>query len=265
MYYDLDRIDVIAGPYRIQTDDRTRAEIEQEPELSVLFALSRVRSARLLRPEEIAAMPASSPHKPIIYGAYDVPAFLAKAVAAAGGVIQDPDTNVQYAPPCPVETMSELADRAFAGLAERARRRLAAPDLIAALRTLENETLASPPMHDETAGPNVDADDDDRRHYWARVCELSALAGEILRSRHGGAWTEIEEEEVDTIPFGFQLRPDCIVLPSNSAHRVIHSGQPQMLRLLALATLQGRPPDDNPNERCSTQRAPRARRRRRRH
>jgi len=46
MYCALDRVDIIAGTHRFQTDHRTVEEIEQEPELSVLFALTRITNAR---------------------------------------------------------------------------------------------------------------------------------------------------------------------------------------------------------------------------
>ena len=84
MFSSLDRADIVlkAGPdgrqQYVQTDHRTAAEIEQEPDLSVLFTL-----VRILNPKRMAE--AGSPEPVVIYSAQErPPEFLRRA--RGGGI-----------------------------------------------------------------------------------------------------------------------------------------------------------------------------------
>lgn len=230
MYCELDIIDFTAGPHRFQTDHRTREQIEREPELSVLFALTRLLNARrhdqALRASVLLALVhlIKRPwRKPVYVAASNLPPFLEDAIAAAGGMVEHQDTHLRYTPPRPIETASELADRAFRGLAERVRRRSAIADPTAALRALEANILASPTPTDE----NDDEEDEDSvLTFWTRICELCALTGEVLRARYGGAWIEAAHT---TIPFGFACHKHVVVVPANGAHRFLNTGCPESL------------------------------------
>jgi len=231
MYCELDIIDFTAGPHRFQTDHRTREQIEREPELSVLFALTRLLNARRHDQAMRASVLLALVHliqrpwrKPVYVAVSDLPPFLEDAIAAAGGVVEHPDTHVRYMPPRPIETASELADRAFRALAERVRRRLAIADPTAALRALEAEILASPTPDDDVVGE--DEDGDGALTFWTRICELCALTGEVLRARVGGAWIEAAHT---VIPFGFACHKHVIVVPANGAHRFLNTGRPETL------------------------------------
>lgn len=84
MFSSLDRADIQleAGPDGqqrfVQTDHRRAAEIEQEPELSIIFAL-----VRIMNPKRIAE--AGSPEPIVFYSAQELPPeFLSQAIHAAG-------------------------------------------------------------------------------------------------------------------------------------------------------------------------------------
>lgn len=217
MYSSLDKIDAVTTEARYQTDHRTPAEIEDAPELSVLFALTRVRNAK--RHHD-----AASGQVVVYVPKHELPAFLEEAIAAAGGMIEDFDRGVRHAPARPAATAAELADRAFQGLAARVCRRLETSDAEAALRALEAEIAASPPRLSE-----------DEPGYWTGICELCALTGEVLRARCGGAWVDAEHS---AIPFGFSHGEGAMVLPSNRAQGCVEDGPSQSMFQVIAAALE---------------------------
>jgi hypothetical protein len=219
MYSSLHKIDFAAkspnGPLYVQTDHRSADEIAAEPEISTLFALTRILLARA----HGAKQPGPAPT--IVYASPgEVPSFLVEVLASAGARLSVGDIKdhrelaaVDIAP-------ATLADRAFAALAARVQRRVGLTDPAAALKALEAETLADPP----------DVDDDEIT-YWTRVLELAAVVAEIIRARRGGHW--IESEGAD-IPFGFECPDAGTMLPTNRAQRFIDDGeQESMFHLLA--------------------------------
>jgi hypothetical protein len=220
VFASLTRIDIVAeGPIYYQTDHRPRAEIEATPELSVLFALVRICNARRHKPAE----------RPVaVYAAaHDVPPFLEEAVAAAGALLANAGDLTGRAPAPTSATVSELADRAFRGLANRVQRRLSAADATAALRALEAEILASPPTQDA-----------DETRYWTSVLELCALTGELLRAAHPGTWVESEHPD---LVFAFSRGPDNLALLTNRAQRFIddrNAGESMFLLVAASEELR---------------------------
>jgi hypothetical protein len=221
MYSTLGSIDIVAadktgGEMYVQTDHRERAELEAEPEITVLFGLTRMLKAR-------AHAASKSAKATVVYASFtdDPPAFLIELVAAAGGVLERASDQQRVAIPKVDVTPSELADRAYRALAQRVCRRVGLEDFAAALHALEAETLLEPPDAEE-----------DEIGYWTRVVELAAVVGEILRARTGGRW--IEHEDAD-VPFGFQCADDQVLLPTNRAARFIADGEGEtMFALLRL-------------------------------
>jgi hypothetical protein len=214
VYCSIDKIDLAARvegrTIAVQTDDRSRAEIERAPELSVLFAMARVLNAR--------AQLADDGHHdaPVHYRVTGAPEFLAEAVAAAGGTL---DLAHKAAPA--EARVSTLADRAFSQLARRAAARTGSRDLAIALRMLEDQTTAAPP------------DVDDEIAYWTRVLELAALAGELLRAKYPGRWVQTDRA---LVPFGFQLDTgSAVIFPTNRAQRMIEHGDESLFKLLIAA------------------------------
>ena len=217
MYASLDKIDAATDEgEHYQTDHRTRAEIEDTPELSVLFALTRVRNAR--RHDSAVRDPVA-----VYVPKHALPAFLEEAIAAAGGVIEDFTRGVRHTGARPSASAAELADRAFQGLAARVCRRLETSDAETALRALEAEIAASPPRRPE-----------DEIGYWTGICELCALTGEILRARCGGGWVDAEHS---VIPFGFSHGEGRIALPSNRAQSCVEDGPPESMSHVIAAVL----------------------------
>lgn len=205
MYCALDRIDLAATvegrDVAVQTDHRSREEIERELALSVLFALTRVVNARQGGAE-------------VHYVVADPPPELTRAVTAAGAVISRSATRLPAgeAPRFEEGVVGELADECFRELAQRAARAVGTRDLALALRMLEDQTFAAPPPRDDPA------------RFWRRVVELAALGGELVRARFEGVGWVVSDRAV--IPFGLALPladplDHAMLFPTNRAQRLI--------------------------------------------
>src|SRR5687767_11802772 len=236
MYCSLDKIDLAAAVdgrhVAMQTDHRPAAEIEAEPELSVLYAMARVLNAR-------SHLKAEHPDGTVHYVvAEEPPEILREALCAVGATLErmaDEGRGIETLGEPSEEAASELADRCFRELAQRAAARVGTRDLGMALRMLEDQTFADPPQRD------------DEPAYWRRVLELAALTGELLRTKYAGRWVQTDRA---LVPFGFQLTTlatggSTVLFPTNRAQRVIDDGADESLFKLLLAadeTMQ-RPPD----------------------
>jgi hypothetical protein len=214
MYSSLHRIDVMAetpnGPLYVQTDHRSADEIAAEPEISTLFALTRILLARAYG----AKQPGPAPT--IVYAPIgEIPDFLVEVLASAGARLTVGDSTEHRELAAVDVAPATLADRAFAALAVRVQRRVGLTDPAAALKALEAETLADPP----------DVEDDEST-YWTRVLELAAVVTEIMRARRGGHWIESERAE---IPFGFECPNAGTLLPTNRAQRFIEDGEQESM------------------------------------
>ena len=237
MYCSLDKIDLAAevdGRHvAMQTDHRSVAEIEAEPELSVLFAMARVLNARshLMQEHQDGSVRYVVAEEP--------PPVLRQALGAVGATLErmgdDKGRGIEQLGDASEEAAGELADACFRALAQRAGQRVGTCDLGMALRMLEDQTFADPPERD------------DEPAYWRRVLELAALTGEILRAKYAGRWVQTDRA---LVPFGFQLTTSTtggstVLFPTNRAQRVIDDGADESLFKLLLAadeTMQ-RPPD----------------------
>ena len=222
MYCSIDKIDLAAKvdgkPIAVQTDLRSREEILDAPELSILFAMARIVNAR--------AQLADDGHRDAAVHyvvAEEPPAMLREALAAAGGTLERADhkLRLEVLEGGSPHAVGALADRTFKDLAKRAAARVGVRDLAMALRMLEDQTYANPPARD------------DEISYWTRVLELSALAGELLRTKYGGRWVQSDRA---LVPFGFQLTAaDTVMFPTNRAQRVVEDGRAESLFQLLIA------------------------------
>lgn len=199
----------------MQSDHRARAEIEAEPELSMLFAMARVLNARSHLHE--------SGHRDVIvhYAVHDeAPHVLREALGAVGGALER-GKRIEVLGAANELLAGELADRCFVALAQRVKARVGSRDVAIALRMLEDQTFADPPRRD------------DEPAYWQRVLELAALAGELLRAKYLGRWVQTDRA---LVPFGFQVQSGAAVMfPTNRAQRVIEDGPDESLFKLLLA------------------------------
>lgn len=219
MYCSIDKIDLAARiegrPVAVQTDHRAYAEIEAEPELSVLYAMARVLNARTHLFE-------SGHHDAVVHYAVtiDPPELLREAIGAVGGTLER-GKRLEVLGMANEMLAGELADRCFSALAQRVKSRVGSRDVAIALRMLEDQTFADPPSRD------------DEPAYWQRVLELAALAGELLRARYPGRWVQTDRA---LVPFGFQVQSGAAVMfPTNRAQRVIEDGADESLFKLLLA------------------------------
>jgi hypothetical protein len=231
VYCSLDKIDLGAHvdgrPVAVQTDLRTRREIEAEPELSALYAMTRVLNARTHLAQD------GHPDAAVHYVVTDEPPpILREALRATGCTLErgqlvetgdePPAGGVELLGPGCDDDIGALADCSFAALARRVAARMGTRDLAIALRMLEDQTFADPP------------DREDEAAYWSRVLELASLAGERLRAKYPGRGVQTDRA---LVPFGFQVvaGDSTIVFPTNRAQRVIEDGREESLFKLLIA------------------------------
>lgn len=223
----LDKIDLAATvegrQVAVQIDHRSSDEIEDNIEMSVLFAMTRVINAR----QDCAH---------VHFVVAGPPPALSEALDAVGAVVSEAATRLTgtTAPPPSEELAGEIADRHFRGLALRVAAQVGTRDVAMALRMLEDQTLADPPSRD------------DPQRYWRRVLELAALTGELLRAKFHGRWIQTDRA---LVPFGFELdgatAGSTVLFPTNRAQRLIEDGRDESLFKLLLAAEEAfqQPPD----------------------
>lgn len=218
MFSSLDRVDIVLKPgpdgrqRYVQTDHRTAAEIEQEPDLSVLFAL-----VRILHPKRMAE--AGSPEPVVIYSARErPPAFLRRAIHAAGGRLMigdDPQPVSEPAGPPPLE---EVIESAFANLA-----RAVAAEYRVAL-TPDGLLTVEPALAELAGDP-----EDDEVAYWSAVMKLGSFGGEVIRASNGGRWSVTDS---GSLPFALSTRfrgEEATVNPLGKAIKRFANGEEDSL------------------------------------
>jgi hypothetical protein len=216
MFCSLDRIDALVSgngeSIAVQTDHRTAADVAAAPEISVLFALARVLLARRHLAEQ-----GPGPGRVVYFAEHDPPGFLIDALAAVGTAVVKTPPEMFRPPPPSQHAPAQLADQAFAGLARRVCGRMRVSDPALALHALEAEKAQRGPYRKQ-----------EEELYWTRLLELSALAGEILRRKHGASWII---DEHGALPFGLQIdrETQTVVLLTNRARRFLAEGADQSL------------------------------------
>lgn len=210
MYSSLDRIDIVAGddpehPLFVQTDHRSAAEIEEDRELSTIFALTKVLAPlRMNENATVCYAPAS-----------ELPAFFEDVLGAAGAEIHSMASDERRkAIRNGDASVAELADSAFADLAGRVRER----------DSLSAGEPGLVELEDRIAARGLDPDSsEDEIEYWTAVVELAAVTGELLREEHGGAWVE-DEPNAATIPFLFRFGANWLN-PTGKAQKFLAHGE----------------------------------------
>lgn len=185
-------------------DERSATIMAQRPALSTLMAIARVLNAQRLlelkyggKGEVRYATNAS------------MPTFLFDAVRRAGAAVSNRvGEDVLPAQPASV---SAIVDQAFTELAHDLRKNVSAPDIITALRKIEDSRRKSP-LDRETQ----------TAMYWTAVFELAALAGELSR-RRGGRWIDTRDMPV---PFAIKFPEGGLATPTKLAQQIVEGGQP---------------------------------------
>jgi hypothetical protein len=201
----VDKIDRIkpqagGGAIVLVEDERNAAAMGRIPSLSTLIAIARILDARRVLElkyrgvGEIRYAVGSSP-----------PHFLADAITRAGAAIADRSGETVRVPATPA-SVSATVDQSFAELAHHVRTGIGGVTMSAALRTTEERRRKAPVEVD--AQPAI---------YWTAVFELTALAGELSRSR-GGRWIDVAETPV---PFAIRLASGELAKPAKLAQRIV--------------------------------------------
>jgi hypothetical protein len=227
VFSSLDRIDIVLKEVEgrkqfVQTDHRTAGEVEEEPELSVLFAL-----IRILNPKRMAEP--GTPEPVVMYAARErPPEFLRKAIRAAGGLITlgpgtQPEPDEGDTPPLDEVIQSAFLNMARAVAAEY-RVRLTPAGLAAVERALAGS--AGDPEGDEIG-------------YWSAVVKLGSFGGEVIRASNGGRWLVVA---TGSLPFALSTRfrgEEATVNPLGKAiKRFAHGEEDSVLSLVNLIRSQ---------------------------
>ena len=222
MWARVDKVDRIrpqpgGGAVVLVEDERSAAAMARIPSLSTLIAIARILDARRVLElkyrgsGEVRYAAASSP-----------PMFLVDAITRAGAHITDRAADRVTIPAAPA-SVSSTVDLAFSELAHHVRTSIGtAVTMPAALRTTEERRRKAP--IDVDAQPAI---------FWTAVFELTALAGELSRSR-GGRWIDVPEMPV---PFAIRLASGELARPARLAQRIV-AGQE------SVESLAGEAPDN---------------------
>lgn len=193
MFSSLDRVDLVStdpagGRSRwLQTDHRRPAQIEAEPELSLVYAAIRLRSPRRDFPPQL-------PEPVLEYRCQHAPpAFLRAAIAAAGAELWT-DRHLPHVGVPP--DLAAIVRLALAALATRVARDRNLPRDPTGLARLEATTGAI-------------ASDTDEPAHWRAAVELAAFTGQLLHAQRGGQW--ILDDAPSLLSLAYQL-PDHTTL-----------------------------------------------------
>lgn len=197
----LDR--VRPGGVLVLEDERSTAQIQRVPSLSILVAIARVLAAR--RAIELKLDGKGEVRYAV--GA-TLPANVSEAITRAGAAIAN-TTGDKILVPAQPSGVAALIDIAFSELAHHVRGNLGVADLAAALAQTEDRRRASP----------LDREREPER-YWPAVLELAALAGELSRSR-GARWIETRDLPV---PFAMKFPDGAISHPTVVAQTIVEGG-----------------------------------------
>jgi hypothetical protein len=218
VFSSLDRADIVLKPgpdgrqQYVQTDHRTAAEIEQEPDLSVLFAL-----IRILNPKRLAE--AGSPEPVVIYSVQEPPPeFLRRAIHAAGGGLTIGDDPQPVSEALESPPLEEVVESAFENLAHAVAAEYRVALTLDGLQTVE-------PALAEVAG--VPEEDEDA--YWSAVVKLGSFGGEVIRAHSGGRWRTTDS---GSLPFSLSTRfsgEEATVNPLGKAIKRFSNGEEDSL------------------------------------
>ncbi|HEU0033904.1 MAG TPA: hypothetical protein VFQ53_24920 [Kofleriaceae bacterium] len=185
-------------------DERSATAMSRAPAISTLIAIARVINARRV----LEARYGGKGEVRYASAAATPPSFLAEAVARAGASIASANGETIVIPASP-SGVSSVVDSAFAELAHQTRTNVGATDMMMAIHKVETNRRKSP--LDRETQPAL---------YWPAVLELTALAGELSRSR-GGRWVDTTEMPV---PFAIKFPGGELATPAKLAQRIVEGG-----------------------------------------
>jgi len=192
VYSSLRKIDFVAQApdgrrHLVQTDHRSPGEIDEEPELSTLFALARIIVPQRSEHVSSAAGRAAVVRYVALGGIHPV---IARVVASTGAELEVDRDAVDLADVA-TSAPADLADDAFAGLGRRVLERHGLTATEDGLAAFEKRIDGTP------------TEDEDETGYWTAVAELAAVTGEVIRQTIGGRWIDDAHAYAD-IPFLFR-------------------------------------------------------------
>lgn len=197
VYSSLRKIDFVAQApdgrrHLVQTDHRSPAEIDEEPELSTLFALARILVPQRSEHADAGGNSGGDAHAAVVrYVALGgVHPVIARVVASTGAELEV-DRDAIDLSDIATSAPADLADDAFAGLGRRVLERHGLTATEEGLATFEKRIDGVPTEEEDEIG------------YWTAVAELAAVTGEVIRQTIGGRWIDDAHAYAD-IPFLFR-------------------------------------------------------------
>jgi hypothetical protein len=186
-------------------DERTAAQLAQQPWISLLIAIARILNAQRFLDAKYGGK------GEVRYATNaSLPTELFDTIRRAGASISDRGGEDLRAPAGPASVAS-MIDLAFGGLAHELRTTLGAQDMMTALRKLEDRRRKAPIERDNHPAA-----------YWTAVLELAALAGELSRPRQG-RWIDTREMP---LPFAIKFPDGGVATPTKLAQQIVEGGEP---------------------------------------
>jgi hypothetical protein len=223
MYSSLDRADIeVKNPSEdgrrmfVQTDHRTTDEIQEQPELSTIFAL-----IRILNPKQIVED--GSPEPIVIYSAQErPPEFLQRVIYAAGGQLTLGGINETEAFNGEPAPLIEVVESAFTNLARSIANEYQVSLTLEGLETVESKLaeVAGDPEENEIA-------------YWSAVVKLGCFGGELIRSSIGGNWVVADGALAFALSLQFANGDEVMTYPLDKAIKRFSNGVEDTLVYLA--------------------------------
>lgn len=214
----------------LQTDHRSPEEMDETPEVSVLFAL-----IRTLLPHRMteAGQPRAGVRYAALGGASEA---VSEAIASTGAELESSASGTPEIVPYSgtPRTPTEIADEAFTGLAHRVALRESVPVSGTGLAEFEARLLAQ--QEDDPDLGEIES--------WTAVIELAALTGECLRRiGDGGQWQvsdevfadneQISPSDLGMLPFIFTATGGFMHNAANKAIRALSEPGQSTVQLLA--------------------------------
>ena len=191
MYSSLHKIDIVVdaenGPQCVQTDHRDRAEIETQPELSVVFGVTRMLAPGL----------ADASRQNVQYVCMgEAPPFLRDLIRACGATLSE---------------HGEKTPREPAGARDLERVERVSHDALMALgrAVLARHGLEASPeglqrLEEIVRDEDLDVEENEI-HYYEQMVELAAAAGVVIAGRSEGARWRVTEQVISMVPLALDV------------------------------------------------------------
>ena len=223
MYSSIDRVDVIAQSEDkkkvmcLQTDHRSSLEMEQDPEHTIVFAITRTALARYIIETDYP----DKEHEIIFEHAQNPWQKKVDIVTSMGATARSKDVVLKGKK---MDVEKEL-NKTMASLAEKYAKKHKLKFTLADLEKAENKILEKPPQGNIEMG--------------TEAVDLAAFAGKVISNTIGGEWITFYKPIGTAYVVGAKKENKQYISPTNRAMKLIVNGKEDSVALLVEAVTKG--------------------------